>query len=83
MSLVGRQLEVCAGRKVKAGTVGKCVWQGHTRFGPCVRLEFDDGASTSSVILSRKNVRPLEGQPVQQSLFGAPAPATDPGDIPF
>lgn len=81
--LVGQRLEVCGGRKIAVGTVGKCIWQGRTRFGECVRLEFDDGAGTSSIITSLNNVRELEGQPVQQSLFGAPVPATDPGDIPF
>jgi len=82
-SLRGRMVEVVAGRKVAVGTVGKCIWEGRTRFGPCVRLEFDDGGMSSSVIMAAKNVRPLEGQPVQQSLFGAPVPANDPGDIPF
>ena len=82
-SLKGKQVEVCGGRKVAIGTVGKCIWQGHTRFGLCVRLEFDDGCGCSSVLMSAANVRPLEGQPIQQSLFGAPVPAHDPGDIPF
>jgi hypothetical protein len=79
----GQLLEVVAGRKIRPGTVGRCIWRGHTRFGECVRLEFDDGGTTSSVIVSIKNVRPLEGQPVQQNLFGPVTPANDPGDIPF
>lgn len=83
MRLRGRLVEVIAGRKVAVGTVGKCIWEGQTRFGLCVRLEFDDGSGTSTVLMSASNVRPLEGQPVQQSLFGAVAPAKDPGDIPF
>lgn len=79
----GQLVQVVAGRKIAVGTVGRCIWEGRTRFGPCVRIEFDDGAGTSSVLMSAANVRPLEGQPVQQSLFGASVPASDPGDIPF
>lgn len=69
-SLRGQLVEVVAGRKIAVGTVGRCVWTGLTRFGFCVRLVFNDGSGRSSVILSRRNVRPLEGQPVQQNLFG-------------
>ena len=83
MSLKGKLVEVRSGRKIAVGTVGKCIWQGQTRFGMCVRLEFNDGCGCSSTLMSAANVRPLEGQPVQQSLFGAAAPAHDPGDIPF
>lgn len=79
--LVGQRLEVCGGRKIRVGTVGTCVWEGNTRFGACVRLEFDDGSGRSSTIMSRRNVRELKGQPVQQSLFGGRP--QDVEDIPF
>ena len=69
-SLRGQLVEVCGGRKITVGTVGRCVWSGMTRFGFCVRVVFQDGGTTSSTILSRRNVRPLDGQPVQQNLFG-------------
>ena len=81
MNLKGQLVQVVAGRKVTVGTVAKCTWHGLTKFGWRVLLEFDDGGATSTVFTAAKNVRPLEGQPVQQSLFGAPA--HDPGDIPF
>lgn len=83
LSLRDQFVEVCRGRKVAVGTVAKCTWHGRTRFGWRVQLEFDDGSGTSHAFTDAENVRPLEGQPTQQSLFGAAAPAEDPGDIPF
>ena len=83
MSLKGKLVQVVRGHKITVGTVGTCTWHGRTKWGMRVYVEFDDGGSTSGTFMAAKNVRPLEGQPVQQGLFGAPTPATDPGDIPF
>jgi hypothetical protein len=82
-SLKGKLVEVCKGHKITVGTVGKCLWHGHTKYGWRVQVQFEDGTCCSSTFMNAANVRPLEGQPVQQSLFGATAPAHDPGDIPF
>lgn len=77
----GELVEVCAGRKIRPGTVGRCIWEGRTRFGDRVLVSFDDGGATSEVFLAKENVRLLEGQPVQQGLFGAGTEEV--GDIPF
>ena len=79
--MLGERVQVVSGRKVAVGTVGRCVWVGNTRYGPCVRLLLEDGAGSATVVLSARSVRVLKGQPVQQSLFGAPV--DDLGDIPF
>lgn len=77
----GELVEVCAGRKIRVGTVGRCIWEGRTRFGDRVLVSFDDGSATSEVFMSRENVRLVEDQPIQQALFGATREEV--GDVPF
>lgn len=62
-------LEVFRGRKIAVGTVGLCTWHGETRYGWRVQLEFHDAGARNRAFTDASNVRPLEGQPVQQSLF--------------
>jgi len=67
--LTSLTVEVWRGRKIEPGTVARCVWHGRTRFGWRVLLEMNDGVAHSQVFTRASNVRPLEGQPVQESLF--------------
>ena len=70
MSLKGRMVEVCRGRKIAVGTVGLCTWHGETKGGWRVQMEFHDAGARNRVFMNARNVRCLKGQPVQQSLFG-------------
>jgi hypothetical protein len=83
VSLKGQLVEVCRGRKIAVGTVGRCTWHGRTKFGMRVQVEFDDGGAKNQVFMDARNVRRLRGQPVQQGLFGAVQDPDDVGDIPF
>lgn len=69
-SLEGMTVEVTRGRKILVGSVGRCTWHGRTKFGWRVQVEFDDGGARNRVFMDAHNVQPVEGEPVQQQLFG-------------
>lgn len=69
-SLKGATVEVCRGRKILVGSVGRCTWHGQTKFGWRVQVEFHDAGARNRVFMNAENVRPVEGQPLQQQLFG-------------
>ena len=69
-ALKGQLVEVCRGRKIAVGTIGRCTWHGKTRFGWRVQVRFADAGAHNLVFLAAENVRLLEGQPIQQGLFG-------------